>query len=165
MIIRSIRIQVSSTANMTSVITSTNENPNHLAVEPTPHSLYSKSLSSESNGTLDVISTPSSSFCQDMKLFPCHSPLISTTQRKKSSSEATPNKCKDETYWKRRKRNNESAKRSRALRKLKEYRTTQKIMQLQQENITLRTEACLLRNQLEKMQNILFSRASVINTN
>lgn len=51
-----------------------------------------------------------------------------------------PVHLKDESYWERRRRNNESARRSRESRRMKEDQTHYKLLYLENENLQLRTE-------------------------
>ncbi|KAK8759151.1 nuclear factor interleukin-3-regulated protein-like isoform X1 [Amblyomma americanum] len=74
----------------------------------------------------------------------------------KKSPQPIPAECKDEAYWERRKRNNESAKRSRELRRIKEQQTALRVLYLEQENLQLRTELTMLRSEVDKLRQLLF---------
>ncbi|XP_077547349.1 nuclear factor interleukin-3-regulated protein-like isoform X1 [Haemaphysalis longicornis] len=74
----------------------------------------------------------------------------------KKSPQPIPAECKDEAYWERRKRNNESAKRSRELRRIKEQQTALRVLYLEQENLQLRTELTMLRTEVDKLRQLLF---------
>ncbi|KAJ6223654.1 hypothetical protein RDWZM_002199 [Blomia tropicalis] len=63
-----------------------------------------------------------------------------------------PSESKDDAYWERRRRNNESAKRSREIRRLKEMQTNKKITYLEQENVKLQAENHFLREELERLR-------------
>ena len=63
-----------------------------------------------------------------------------------------PVEHKDSQYWEKRKKNNESAKRSRENRKSKEEHISLRVIYLEQENLQLRTECSLLRNEVEKLR-------------
>ncbi|VIO86632.1 Uncharacterized protein BM_BM6728 [Brugia malayi] len=65
-----------------------------------------------------------------------------------------PENLKDEAYRERRMRNNESARKSRELRRQKEESTQIRCDQLLQENHILRAELSLLRNQMEQFRQI-----------
>ncbi|EFO26559.2 bZIP transcription factor family protein [Loa loa] len=65
-----------------------------------------------------------------------------------------PENLKDEAYRERRMKNNESARKSRELRRQKEESTQLRCDQLQQENHILRAELSLLRNQMEQFRQI-----------
>ena len=56
------------------------------------------------------------------------------------------------SYWERRRRNNESAKRSREIRKRKEMQTSTRIQYLEQENVKLQTEVNFLREEIERLR-------------
>lgn len=80
---------------------------------------------------------------------------MSSGQKKKLPT-PIPKECKDEAYWERRKRNNESAKRSRELRRIKEQQTTLRVLYLEQENLQLRTELGMLRSEVDKLRQLLY---------
>jgi len=63
-----------------------------------------------------------------------------------------PSESKDDAYWERRRRNNESAKRSREIRRIKETQTNKRIMYLEQENVKLQTEVGFLREELKRLR-------------
>lgn len=84
------------------------------------------------------------------------SPPPSYLHHPKKSPQPIPVECKDEAYWERRKRNNESAKRSRELRRIKEQQTALRVLYLEQENLQLRTELGMLRSEVDKLRQLLF---------
>jgi hypothetical protein len=65
--------------------------------------------------------------------------------------------AKDITYWDKRKKNNESAKRSRDARRMKEEQIALRVVYLEQENLQLRTEVSLLRSEIEKLRCMLYN--------
>ncbi|VDM14297.1 unnamed protein product [Wuchereria bancrofti] len=65
-----------------------------------------------------------------------------------------PENLKDEAYRERRMKNNESARKSRELRRQKEESTQIRCDQLLQENHILRAELSLLQNQMEQFRQI-----------
>jgi hypothetical protein len=67
-----------------------------------------------------------------------------------------PTEVKDSTYWEKRKKNNESAKRSRDMKRTKEEQLSMTVVYLEQENLQLRTEVGLLRAETEKMRLMLY---------
>jgi hypothetical protein len=67
-----------------------------------------------------------------------------------------PTEVKDNSYWEKRKKNNESAKRSRDMKRTKEEQLSMTVMYLEQENLQLRTEVGLLRAETEKMRLMLY---------
>ncbi|XP_064632496.1 transcription factor VBP-like [Lineus longissimus] len=64
---------------------------------------------------------------------------------------------KDGGYWEKRKKNNESAKRSRDARRMKEEQIALRVVYLEQENLQLRTEVSLLRSEIEKLRCMLYN--------
>ena len=68
-----------------------------------------------------------------------------------------PVENKDNTYWEKRRKNNESAKRSRDIRRTKEEHISIRVIYLEQENLQLRTEVALLRNEAEKLRAMLYA--------
>ena len=64
---------------------------------------------------------------------------------------------KDEGYWDKRKKNNESAKRSREARRIKEEQIALRVVYLEQENLQLRTEVSLLKSEIEKLRCMLYN--------
>lgn len=67
-----------------------------------------------------------------------------------------PVENKDNQYWEKRRKNNESAKRSRDLKRNKEEHVSMRIMYLEQENLQLKTERVLLKEELEKLRSLLY---------
>ena len=65
--------------------------------------------------------------------------------------------AKDEGYWDKRKKNNESAKRSREARRMKEEQIALRVVYLEQENLQLRTEVSLLKSEIEKLRCMLYN--------
>ena len=61
------------------------------------------------------------------------------------------------SYWERRKRNNESAKRSREVRRVKEQQTNHRVAFLEQENVKLRAEVDTLREEIGKLREMLYN--------
>ena len=64
---------------------------------------------------------------------------------------------KDDGYWDKRKKNNESAKRSREARRMKEEQIALRVVYLEQENLQLRTEVSLLKSEIEKLRCMLYN--------
>lgn len=69
----------------------------------------------------------------------------------------TPDEHRDEGYWEKRKKNNESAKRSREARRMKEEQIALRVVYLEQENLQLRTEVSLLKSEIEKLRCMLYN--------
>ena len=68
-----------------------------------------------------------------------------------------PDEQKDNGYWEKRKKNNESAKRSREARRMKEEQIAMRVVYLEQENLQLRTETSLLKGEIEKLRCMLYN--------
>lgn len=81
--------------------------------------------------------------------------VLATIKKSKRQPQPIPDNCKDDAYWERRKRNNESAKKSREMRRWKEQQTTFRVRVLEQENLKLKTEVTMLRNELENFRKII----------
>ena len=64
---------------------------------------------------------------------------------------------RDGSYWDKRKKNNESAKRSREARRMKEEQIALRVVYLEQENLQLRTEVSLLKSEIEKLRCMLYN--------
>lgn len=94
---------------------------------------------------------------------PLDSPSFGTT----SSSEITssgrkrpktlPDEQKDESYWERRRKNNEAAKRSRDARRAKEDEIAIRAALLEQENLKLRVEVAALKTETAKLRCMLYN--------
>lgn len=69
----------------------------------------------------------------------------------------TPENQKDGAYWEKRQKNNESAKRSREARRMKEEQIALRVVFLEQENLQLRTEVSLLKSEIEKLRCMLYN--------
>ncbi|RWS29633.1 cell death specification protein-like protein [Leptotrombidium deliense] len=100
---------------------------------------------SASNSAMYVDSTPSTL-------------VLPTLKKRKRTPQPIPEECKDGAYWERRKRNNESAKRSREMRRVKEQQTNMRVIFLEQDNLRLKTEVTMLRNEVEKLRELLYNR-------
>ncbi|XP_023214027.1 thyrotroph embryonic factor-like [Centruroides sculpturatus] len=87
--------------------------------------------------------------------------LAIVLSNKKKKPQPFPEECKDKLYWERRRRNNESAKKSRALRKIKEQQTSARVLRLEHENLQLKTEVSLLKQELERLQKLVYAKTTV----
>lgn len=67
---------------------------------------------------------------------------------------------KDNSYWEKRRKNNESAKRSRDMRRCKEEHISVRVIYLEQDNLQLRTECTLLRSEVEKLRAMLYANTN-----
>ncbi|KAI1287233.1 Cell death specification protein 2 [Halotydeus destructor] len=113
-----------------------------------------------SNGmpTESQLSSPTSSaFTSNSDSTPSTLVLANLKKRKRKPM-PIPEDCKDGAYWERRKRNNESAKRSREMRRIKEQQTTMRVIYLEQENLRLKTESNMFKEELEKLREWAYKR-------
>ena len=69
-----------------------------------------------------------------------------------------PDEKKDEAYWERRRKNNEAAKRSRDARRQKEEEIAMRAAFLEQENLKLRAQVAILKNETAKLHYLLYNR-------
>lgn len=78
-----------------------------------------------------------------------------------------PVENKDDQYWEKRRKNNESAKRSRDLRRSKEEHISVRVIYLEQENLQLRTELAMMKTETEKLRAMLYaaSNSALVATN
>ncbi|OUC44370.1 basic region leucine zipper [Trichinella nativa] len=74
-----------------------------------------------------------------------------------SSSDSTKAVVKDEAYWERRRRNNEAAKRSRDARRAKEEEIALRAAMLEQENLKLKAQLNVLKNETARLHCLLLS--------
>ncbi|KAH3850958.1 hepatic leukemia factor-like [Dreissena polymorpha] len=69
-----------------------------------------------------------------------------------------PDEKKDGSYWERRRKNNEAAKRSRDNRRQKEEEIAMRAAFLEQENLKLRAQVAILKNETAKLHYMLYNR-------
>ncbi|KAL4238412.1 hypothetical protein ACF0H5_003120 [Mactra antiquata] len=69
-----------------------------------------------------------------------------------------PEEKKDTSYWERRRKNNEAAKRSRDNRRQKEEEIAMRAAFLEQENLKLRAQVAILKNETAKLHYMLYNR-------
>jgi len=85
-----------------------------------------------------------------------------TTYERRCCSEPVPSDDVDHVaYVERRRKNNEAAKRSRDARRLKERQTAMRAAALQQENVQLKAELVVLRNQAAKLHCLLYNKLGI----
>lgn len=87
----------------------------------------------------------------------------SPTEEKMARSAFDPsglgdNEKKDDAYWERRRKNNEAAKRSRDSRRAKEEEIALRAAFLEQENLKLRAQVAILKNETAKLHYMLYNR-------
>lgn len=68
----------------------------------------------------------------------------------------SPTQVADPTYWEKRRKNNEAAKRSRDARRAKEDEIAIRCAFLEQENVKLKYETMSLRNELERLRKVVY---------
>lgn len=73
-------------------------------------------------------------------------------------SKIVPEEQKDEHYWERRRKNNDAAKRSRDARRRKEEEIALRAAFLEQENLKLRAQVAILKNETAKLHYMLYNR-------
>lgn len=76
----------------------------------------------------------------------------------KKSTNPVPEEKKDDSYWERRRKNNEAAKRSRDSRREKEEEIAMRAAFLEQENLKLRAQVAILKNETAKLHYMLYNR-------
>ena len=99
-------------------------------------------------------------------LTPLTSHLLQRKRRAESRSDSkdskksnpVPEDKKDESYWERRRKNNEAAKRSRDSRREKEEEIAMRAAFLEQENLKLRAQVAILKNETAKLHYMLYNR-------
>jgi len=79
------------------------------------------------------------------------------SRSRKRSIEGSDEGKQDQAYWEKRRKNNESAKRSRDARRMKEEQIAMRVVYLEQENLQLRTEAQLLKSEIDKLRSMLYN--------
>ncbi|XP_033106377.1 uncharacterized protein LOC117108471 isoform X2 [Anneissia japonica] len=85
------------------------------------------------------------------------------TQKKKGKKRkcSLADQMKDETYWERRRKNNEAAKRSRDARRAKEDQIAIRAALLEQENMRLRIELAALKEEMIKLRGSVYGKNDV----
>jgi len=86
-----------------------------------------------------------------------NAPRVKSPSDTSSTTEESDRSGQKSDYWEKRRKNNESAKRSRDARRMKEEQIAMRVVYLEQENLQLRTEASLLKNEIEKLRHMLYS--------
>ncbi|GJQ77473.1 putative basic region leucin zipper [Trypoxylus dichotomus] len=85
-----------------------------------------------------------------------HSQNQGTNKNMRRNTQKNNNVNSDPTYWEKRRKNNEAAKRSRDARRAKEDEIAIRCAFLEQENLKLRCEVASLRNESERLKNMLY---------
>ena len=75
----------------------------------------------------------------------------------KKRTHVIPDDMKDNSYWDKRKKNNMSAKRSREARRLKEEQSAVRVVCLEEENLRLRTEVSMLKEEVNRLRFLVYS--------
>lgn len=84
-------------------------------------------------------------------------PGVTNTKMRRSSQNPQEQDGKDPTYWEKRRKNNEAAKRSRDARRAKEDEIAIRAAFLEQENFKLKCEIAALRNELSKQRCMIYN--------
>ena len=92
---------------------------------------------------------------------PAPASLSSDEDRDAKKPKIVPEEKKDDAYWERRRKNNEAAKRSRDARRQKEEEIAMRAAFLEQENLKLRAQVAILKNETAKLHYLLYNRATV----
>lgn len=82
-------------------------------------------------------------------------PGVTNTKMRRSSNQSLDGK--DQSYWEKRRKNNEAAKRSRDARRAKEDEIAIRAAFLEQENLKLKYEIAALRNEIAKQRCIMYN--------
>lgn len=83
-------------------------------------------------------------------------PGVTNTKMRRSSNNSQ-HEGKDQSYWEKRRKNNEAAKRSRDARRAKEDEIAIRAAFLEQENLKLKYEIAALRNEIAKQRCIMYN--------
>ena len=83
------------------------------------------------------------------------SPPIKAPPKKRCHS--IPDNQKDSSYWEKRRKNNDSAKRSRDGRRQKEEQIAMRMALLENENVRLRAETSLLQSEVDKLRYMIYA--------
>uniref|UniRef100_A0A914X9U9 BZIP domain-containing protein n=1 Tax=Plectus sambesii TaxID=2011161 RepID=A0A914X9U9_9BILA len=84
---------------------------------------------------------------------------LSPASPQRKLAEAIPEEKKDSAYWERRRKNNDAAKRSRDIRRQKEEQIAMRAAFLEQENLKLKAQVAVLKNETAKLHLMMFSNA------
>jgi hypothetical protein len=84
--------------------------------------------------------------------------LDNTSDSENKKLKHVPEDKKDNSYWERRRKNNEAAKRSRDNRRCKEEEIAMRAAFLEQENLKLRAQVAILKNETAKLHYMLYNR-------
>lgn len=83
-------------------------------------------------------------------------PGVTNTKMRRSSQNQNAQEGKDQSYWEKRRKNNEAAKRSRDARRAKEDEIAIRAAFLEQENFKLKCEIAALRNEVAKQRCMIY---------
>jgi len=90
-------------------------------------------------------------------------PRTKTEPQHATSGNESPEEKRDDSYWDRRRKNNEAAKRSRDARRQKEEEVALRAAFLEQENLKLRAQVTILKNESAKLHFLLYNRGNTNN--
>ncbi|XP_070578391.1 D site-binding protein-like [Ptychodera flava] len=117
-------------------------------------SIMAAAPSTSSSSSLPGLSSLPSMCSSSAAAAALHSDRLSGASRKRRS---LPDEMKDESYWERRRKNNDAAKRSRDARKAKEDEVAIRAALLEQENIRLRVEVAALKEETARLRCVLYN--------
>ncbi|CAF0718683.1 unnamed protein product [Brachionus calyciflorus] len=128
------------------------------------NSIGSSGSSDTSNSSLNLNSpsefTTAYTTTNDKSNSSSSSSVLNTSQSQIRKRKPIPVENKDDAYWEKRRKNNESAKRSRDMRRNKEEHISIRVIYLEQENLQLKTELALVRNECEKLRAMLYAASN-----
>lgn len=130
-----------------------------------------RQYSGQAGGTVQLLADSSSSSSSigtsQQSIHPQHQLSLISSERcsseplRQQSADDMEAEDEDTAYVERRRKNNEAAKRSRDTRRLKEKHTALRAAALEQENVQLRAELAVLRNQAAKLQCVLYNKLGI----
>lgn len=103
------------------------------------------------------LSLPASNTAGSASATDVSSTLCCTHNNPRKQPGPTPDHQKDASYWERRRRNNDAAKRSRDARRAKEDEIAARVELLEQENLTLRLEVAALKTETARLKGLLYN--------
>ncbi|KAL3874747.1 hypothetical protein ACJMK2_037718 [Sinanodonta woodiana] len=117
---------------------------------------------SPSSTSGSTVSTPNSTNVNNGVHISAASPstptsITSVTASGRKRPRSLPDEQKDESYWERRRKNNDAAKRSRDARRAKEDEIAIRAALLEQENLKLRVEVAALKSETAKLRCMLYN--------
>ncbi len=130
------------------------------------NSTHSNSSNNSSSSTVTAAATVLAGTAMPSSVSPTNTGPERNTGKKpkmeQPSGAEEPGSCleerRDDSYWDRRRKNNEAAKRSRDARRMKEEEIALRAAFLEQENLKLRAQVAILKNETAKLHYMLYNR-------